>query len=108
MKGSPYYSGWSLHINSNTYSPTLYSGQPHNYKGKSTSLSCYDYNKCDEVGLIMDTKNGDLYFILNNEKPIKCFSNIPLDKPLSPVVYFDDINESLERKLNYTYKKDNY
>ena len=39
---------------------------------------------------------GKLSFILNNEKPIKCFSNIPLDKPLSPSVYFDHPNESME------------
>lgn len=107
MKGKPYYFGWSLHINSNTYSPTLYSDKPHNYSGESTSLLCYNYYKCDEVGLIMDTNKGDLYFILNNEKPIKCYSNIPLDKPLSPIVYFDEINESLEIKLNYSYKKEN-
>ena len=104
---NPYSFGWTLHICSNVESPTLYSGQPHSYDGKSTSLSCYDYNKCDEVGLIMDTNKGELYFILNNEKPIKGFSNIPLDKPLSPVVYFDHINESLEIKLNYSYKKEN-
>ena len=74
---SPYTFGWTLHINSISERPTLYSGPPHSYSGKSTSLSVYDYNKCNEVGLIMNTKEGKLSFILNNEKPIECFSKIP-------------------------------
>lgn len=100
-KKSPYNFGWTLHINSTTYSPTIYSGPPHNYSGKSTSLSIYNYNKCNEIGIIMNTKEGALSFILNNEKPIECFSNIPLDKPLSPVIYFDHPNESMEINLDY-------
>ena len=101
---NPYTFGWTLHINSTTYSPTIYSGPPHNYKGKNSSLSCYNYDKCNEVGIIMNTKEGSLSFILNKEKPIKCFENIPLDKPLSPVVYFDNPNESMEILLNYVIK----
>lgn len=52
----------------------------------------------------MNTKEGTLSFILNNEKPIECFSNIPLDKPLSPVIYFDVPNESMEINLDYIIK----
>ena len=101
---SPYYFGWTLHINSYSDRPTLYSGSPHNYSGASTSLSIYDYNKCNEISLIMNTKEGKLSYILNNEKPIECFSNIPLDKPLSPVVYFDKPNDSMEINLDYIIK----
>ena len=101
---NPYTFGWTLHINSTIYSPTIYSGPPHNYQGKNSSLSCYNYDKCNEVGIIMNTKEGSLSFILNKEKPIKCFENIPLDKPLSPVVYFDNPNESMEILLNYVIK----
>ena len=104
IKYSPYTFGWTLHINSNSERPTIYSGPPNNYSGKSTSLSVYDYNKCNEIGLIMNTKEGKLSFVLNNEKPLECFSKIPLDKPLSPVVYFDVINESMEIILDYIIK----
>ena len=83
IKYKPYTFGWTLHINSISERPTIYSGPPHNYSGKSTSLSVYDYNKCNEIGLIMNTKEGKLSFVLNNEKPVECFSKIPMDKPLS-------------------------
>lgn len=52
----------------------------------------------------MNAKEGKLSFILNKEKPIECFSNIPLDKPLSLVVYFDEPNESMEINLDYIKK----
>ena len=100
----PYTFGWTLYICSVTSSPTIYSGPPHNYSGKSTSLSCYNYDKCNEIGIIMNTKEGKLSFILNHEKSIECFSNIPLDKPLSPVVYFNVPNESMEIILDYIIK----
>ena len=48
--------------------------------------------------------NKILGSILADDATIECFSNIPVDKPLSPVVYFDVPKESMEITLDYIMK----
>ena len=74
------------------YDSTLYSGPPHNYSGKGTNLNKVN----DEVTVIMNMNKRTLKFIINNEDKGDSYTNIPLDKPLSPVVFLDEINDSVE------------
>ena len=87
---SSFYSncGWYLYC----YNSTLYSGPPHNYSCKGTNLNKVN----DEVTVIMNMNKGTLKFIINNEDKGDSYTNIPLDKPLAPVVFLHEINDSVE------------
>ena len=43
----------------------------------------------------MDMKKGTLKFIINNEDKGESYTNIPLDKPLTPAVLLKDTNDSV-------------
>ncbi len=80
--------GWFIDCSSSF----LYSGEPQNYNGKFTYL-----NKIkDEVILIMDMEKGTLKFIIDNEDNGESYSDIPIDKPLSPAVFLYYNNDSVE------------
>ena len=80
--------GWYLYC----YDLTLYSGPPHNYSRKGTNLNKVN----DEITVIMNMNKGTLKFIINNEDKGDSYTNIPLDKPLAPVVFLDELNDSVE------------
>ena len=44
----------------------------------------------------MDMSKRTLKFIVNNEDKGESYTNIPLDKPISPVVFLYDKNDSIE------------
>ena len=46
--------------------------------------------------MIMNTKKGELKFIINNEDKGASYTNIPLDKPLTPSIFLYNINDSVE------------
>jgi hypothetical protein len=73
-------SGWFFYC----YDLRLYSGPPHNYKNKATTL----HNFMDEVIVIMNMNNRTLKFIINDKYKDKeiHYSDIPIDKPLFPAV----------------------
>ena len=80
--------GWySYLINSN-----LYSGPPHNYRGKSTNCSEIK----NEIMIIMNTNQRTLKFIINNEDKGESYTDIPIDKPLFPAVILYHQNDSVE------------
>ena len=80
--------GWYLYC----YNSTLYSGKPHNYNNKKTNL-----NKVrDKVEIVMDMNKGTLKFIIDNEDKGESFIDIPLGKPLAPIVLLYDKNDSIE------------
>ena len=80
------YYGWYLSCKN----LKLYSGPPHNYK-KRTNLG-----KKDEILIIMNMKNGTLKFITDKEDNENYYTNIPLDKPITPSVILFDPNDSVE------------
>ena len=92
----------NFNINSSSYSncgwyiycgdSTLYSGPPHKYSNRPSNL-----NKItDEIKVIMDMNKGALKFIINNQDKGFSYENIPLDKPLFPVVFLEQNNDSVE------------
>ena len=80
--------GWYFYC----YDSCLYSGPPYNYNGKGTNLSGIK----DEVEVIMDMNNKTLKFIINNEDKGVSYSNIPIDKPISPAILLCDNKDSVE------------
>ena len=80
--------GWYLFC---SYSK-LFSGPPQNYNNKTTNLGKVK----DEVVLVLDTKNGTLKFIIDGKDDGPSYTNIPLDKPLLPVVFLYNENDSVE------------
>ena len=69
----------------------LYSGPPHNYYGKETNLNRIE----DEITIIMNMNKGTLKFIIDDEDKGESYMNIPLDKPLIPVVILYDSNDKV-------------
>ena len=80
--------GWYFYL----YSPYLYSGPPHNYKGKSTNLT----SRKDEIIVIMNMNKRTLKFIINNEDKGESYTDIPIYKPLFPAVYLYNQNDSVK------------
>lgn len=70
----------------------LYSGPPHKYRNKNSGLK----NKRNEIIVIMNMKQKSLKFIIDNEDKGESYTNIPIDKPLSPAVFILDKNDSVE------------
>ena len=44
----------------------------------------------------MDMNKGSLKFIIDDEDKGEVYTNIPLDKPLTPAVLLKDTNDSIE------------
>ena len=74
------------------YNSTLYSGSPHNYSNKGTNLSKVN----DEITIVMNMNKRTLKFIINDEDKGESYTDIPIDKPLFPSVYLEEINDSVE------------
>ena len=81
-------SGWYLACDNSK----LYSGPPHNYSGYNTNLKKVK----DEIIVVMDMNKGSLKFIIDDEDKGEVYTNIPLDKPLTPAVLLKDTNDSIE------------
>ena len=87
--------GWYL----GCYGSLLYSGPPHNYFGKAYGPRKGNgqyVHKGDNVGVVMDTRKGELSFSLNGVNLGVAFRKIPLDKPLVPSVSFLYKGDSVE------------
>ena len=84
--------GWYLYCYYNDNNPSLYSGPPYKYKNKSTNL-----NKIkDEIIIVMNMKKRTLKFIIDNEDKGESYSDIPIDKPISPAVLLSNKDDSVE------------
>ena len=88
INSSTYNYGWYLDCSNSC----LYSGPPHNYSGKKTNLN----HVKDEVIISLDMKNQSLKFIIDDKDNGESYSNIPIDKPLTPVVFLYNKNEKIE------------
>ena len=71
---------------------SLYSGPPHNYKGKETNLK----NKLNEITIVMDMDKRALKFIIDNEDKGDSYTNIPIDKPIFPTILLYHVDDSVE------------
>ena len=82
--------GWYI----SCFTSNLYSGPPHNYYMKETNLKRVK----DEITIIMNMSNGTLKFIIDDydENKGESYTNIPLDKPLIPVVILYDSNDKVK------------
>ena len=87
--------GWYL----NCFDSTLHSGLPHclrkNEYGPRKEDGAYIHTG-DSVGVMMDTTNGELSFVLDGVNPGVVYEGIPLDKPLVPCVVIKYKGDSVE------------
>lgn len=85
--------GWYFHPNDSS----LYSGPPHNFSHEQTDfMKKEDFLKIsNEIKVIMDTTNGKLSFGVGGEE-MECYTDIPLDKFLLPVVIMYDTGDVVE------------
>ena len=81
-------SGWYLACDN----LKLYSGPPFNYIEKETNLNKIN----DEIIVILNMKKGALKFIIDNEDKGYSFENIPMDNPISPIVFLKNKEDSVE------------
>ena len=69
---------------------TLFSGQPHNYRGKEygprKGKGGQYVHTGDSIGVVMDTIKSELSFIVGGANLGVAYEAIPLDKPLVPCV----------------------
>ena len=80
--------GWYF----NLFDSTLYSNQPHNYRGYKTNIKKIK----DEIKIIMNMEKRSLKFIIDNEDMGDSYNNIPIDKPLTPAILLYDNDDSIE------------
>ena len=69
----------------------LYSGPPFNYS-KGANLNTAN----DEITVIMNMKKRTLKFIIKNEDKGDSYTDIPIDKPISPAILLCHQNDSVE------------
>ena len=80
--------GWYFYCSNSC----LYSGPPYNYSGKGTNLSGVK----DEVIIVMNMSKRTLKFIINNEDKGESYNDIPIEKPIVPIVLLHCLNDSVE------------
>ena len=80
--------GWYMYC----YNSSLYSGPPYKYSNKSVGLSGVK----DEVIIVMNMSKRTLKFIINNEDKGEAYTDIPVEKPIVPIVIMHDANDSVE------------
>ena len=85
--------GWYFHCGNSA----LWSGPPHNYRGKEYGKGQYVHTG-DSVGVVMDTAKGELSFVLNGVNLGVAYEGIPLDKPLMPCVVLGCQGDSVKVK----------
>ena len=86
--------GWYLYC----YNSSLWSGAPHLKRGKEYGPRKWDgeyVRTGNAVGVIMDTKKGDLSFILDDVNLGVAYKGIPLDKPLVSCVILGTKGDSV-------------
>ena len=74
----PYRYGWYYYC----YDSKLYSGPPRDYNAKNTQFN----NVKNKIIVIFDKIKRTLKFIVDGDDKGESFTNIPLDKPIVPVV----------------------
>ena len=87
-KKDPYKNGWYLYCLDSKF----YSGPPHNYSKKETKLKIPK----NEIIISMNTQKGILKFKIDKEEEEDFYTNIPIDKPIVPIVTLFNKDDSVE------------
>ena len=74
------------------YDSTLYSGPPFNYSNKYSNLNQVE----KELIVVINLNKKTLKFIINNEDKGESYTDIPLDKPLVPIIGLYNKNDCVE------------
>jgi len=82
--------GWYLYCYDSP--PALYSGPPFNYNHFKTNLE----NVNNEIIIVLNFVKKTLKFIINDLDGAESYKNIPLEKPLFPVVCMYNKDDSIE------------
>ena len=91
--------GWYFYC----YCSSLWSGPPHNYKGKEYGPRKGNgqyVHTGDSVGVVMDTAKGELSFVVNGVNLGVAYEGISLDKPLVPCVCLKNNGDSMKIKCS--------
>ena len=91
-KKEPYKYGWYYYCEDSTF----YSGPPHNYNGKKTKLKIPK----NEIIITMNTQKRILKFKVDKEEEEEFYTDIPIDKPIVPIVTLSSKDDSVEI-INY-------
>ena len=70
----------------------LYSGPPFNYDAKKTNIK----KPKNEIIVIMNMTKRTLKFLVDNEDKGDSYTDIPIDKPLSPAFNIYEPEDSIE------------
>ena len=70
----------------------LYSGEPYNYNGNETDFEGVD----EEMTITLDLNERELHLESYSYGSYVLYNNIPLDRPLVPVVLLYNINDSIK------------
>ena len=88
----PYKYGWYLYC----FNSTFYSGPPYNYSAKKTKLK----KPKDEIIISMNLQKRILKFKIDKEEEEDFYTDIPIDKPIVPIVTLYNKDDSVEI-INY-------
>ena len=80
--------GYYFYLNNSSF----YSGLPHKYFNKITQLNMIK----TEIKIIIDMKNKNLKFRIDDEEKEAEYKNIPIENPLFPTILLHDKNDSVE------------
>ena len=80
--------GWYLVC----HSSTLYSGPPFNYSNKNMNLNFVK----KEIIVVMNMNTKTLKFIIDNDDKGDSYTNIPIDKPITPAVLLYNKDDCIE------------
>ena len=84
--------GWYLYCHRDNPCSKLCSGPPFNYNFITTNLNVAK----KEIIVIMNMNKMTLKFIIDNVDKGNSYTNIPNDKPISPVIFLYNSNDSVE------------
>ena len=87
-KDNRYKYGWYLYCENSTF----YSWSPQNYSGKKTKLK----KPKNEIIISMNIQKRILKFKVDNEEEEDFYTDIPIDKPIIPIVTLQNKDDSVE------------
>ena len=84
--------GWFYHFGVGG----LYCGPPNCYHNYHKNQNLKPVAQYEDIKIIMNMNKRSLKFIIINEDKGESYTNIPLDKPISPAIFLGSLNDSVE------------